>query len=60
MQNVGHFGHRNFGLGRFGHGRFGHRKNAKDGRFGHNHKLWAGLCACIIGMKFNFLVFIDV
>ena len=22
-------------------------ENAKGGRFGHNHKFWVGVCACI-------------
>ena len=50
-RNVGHLGH-----GHFGHGHFGPyiwatdiwaTENAKGGRFGHNHKLWVGVCACI-------------
>ena len=55
-QNVGHFGHGHFGHGHFGLGRFGPSisatdvsamENAKGGRFGQNHKLWVGVCACI-------------
>ena len=42
--------------GHFGRGHFGPdisatdvsaTKNVKGGRFGHNHKLWVGVCACI-------------
>ena len=39
------------GCGHFGLGRFGldisASGNAKGGRFGHNHKLLVGVCACI-------------
>ena len=39
------------GCGYFGLGRFGPdisaTENVKGGRFGHNHKLWVGVCACI-------------
>ena len=51
LTNVGHFSH-----GHFGHGRFGPdisatdvsaTENAKGGRFGQNHKLGGGVCACI-------------
>ena len=49
--NVGHFGHGHFGLGRFGPDisatDVSATKNAKGGRFGQNHKLWVGVCACI-------------
>ena len=49
--NVGHFGHGHFGLGRFGPDisatDVSASENAKGGRFGHNHKLWVGVCACI-------------
>ena len=51
QMNVGHFGHGHFGLGRFGPDisatDVSATKNAKGGRFGHNHKLWVGVCACI-------------
>ena len=44
--NVGHFG-----LGRFGRDisdtDVSATENAKGGRFGQNHKLWVGVCACI-------------
>ena len=48
---LGHFCH-----GHFGHGRFGPDisatdisaiENAGGGRFGHNHKFWVGMYACI-------------
>ena len=49
--NVGHFGHGHFGLGRFGPDisatDVSATENAKGGRFGHNHKLLVGVCACI-------------
>ena len=49
--NVGHFGHGHFGLGRFGLDisamDVSATENAKGGRFGQNHKLWVGVCACI-------------
>ena len=49
--NVGHFGHGHFGLGRFGLDISAKdvlaTENAKGGRFGQNHKLWVGVCACI-------------
>ena len=32
-----------FGLGRFGLD-ISAKENAKGGRFGHNHKLWVGVC----------------
>ena len=39
------------GCGYFGLGRFGPdisaTENVKGGRFGPNHKLWVGVCACI-------------
>ena len=51
VMNVGHFGHGQFGLGRFGQDisatDVSATKNAKDGRFGQNHKFWVGVCACI-------------
>ena len=43
---VGHFGHGRFGLGCFGPD-ISATENAKGGRFGQNHKLWVGVCACI-------------
>ena len=49
--NVGHFGHGHFGLGRFGLDisatDVSATENAKGGRFGQNHNLWVGVCACI-------------
>ena len=49
--NVGHFDHGHFGLGRFGPDisatDVSATENAKGGRFGHSHKLWVGVCACI-------------
>ena len=48
---LGHFCH-----GHFCHGRFGPDisatdisaiENAEGGRFGHNHKFWVGMYACI-------------
>ena len=49
--NVGHFGHRHCGLGRFGPdisaADVSATENAKGGRFGQNHKLLVGVCACI-------------
>ena len=51
QQNVGHLGHGHFGLRRFGPDIWATdvsaTENAKGGRFGHNHKLWVGVCACI-------------
>ena len=51
LGNVGHFGHGHFGLGHFGPDisatDVSATKNAKGGRFGHNHKLWVGVYACI-------------
>ena len=44
--NVGNFGHRHFGYGRFGPDILA-MENAKGGRFGQNHKLWVGVCACL-------------
>ena len=46
QMNVGHFGRGHFGLGRFGLD-ISAMEDAKGGRFGHNHKLWVGMCACI-------------
>ena len=50
-RNVGHFGHGHFGLGRFGPDisvtDVSATENAKGGRFGQNHKLQVGVCACI-------------
>ena len=51
LSDVGHFGHGHFGLGRFGPdisaSDVSATENAKGGRFGDNHKLWVGVCACI-------------
>ena len=51
VTNVGHFGHGHFGLGRFGLDisamNISATEYAKGGRFGQNHKLWVGVCACI-------------
>ena len=50
-KNVGHFGHGHFGLERFGPDisatDVSATENVKGGRFGQNHKLWVGVCACI-------------
>ena len=46
VPNVGHFGHGHFGPD-FSATDVSATENAKGGRFGHNHKLGVGVCACI-------------
>ena len=44
--NIGHFGHGHFGLNISVMDVLA-SENARGGRFGHNQKLWVGVCACI-------------
>ena len=48
---LGHFCHGHFGLGHFGPDisatDVSAAENAKGECFGHNHKLWVGVCASI-------------
>ena len=44
--NVGHFGHGHFGPD-ISATDVSATENAKGGRFGQNHKLRVGVCACI-------------
>ena len=46
VSNVGHFGHEHFGPD-ISATYVSVTENAKGGRFGNNHKLWVGVCACI-------------
>ena len=46
FRNVGHFGHGHFGPD-ISATDVSATENAKGGRFGQNHKLWVGVCACI-------------
>ena len=44
--NIGHFVHGHFGLNIWATD-VSASENARGGRFGHNHKLLVGVCACI-------------